>query len=226
MTLRGALGVRLAPGNGIIGGKNVPARTDHAYIESRIPSGARVLDLGCGDGTLIERLARDKGCDVLGIDIDEQAVRECVARGVSVHHGDMLEGMASFPDHAFDCVILSQTLQQALRPAAVIEEMLRVGRRAIISFPNFGQWKVRLQLLLRGRMPVTGLLPYSWHETPNVHLLTVRDFRRFCSERGLRIIDRAFFSASFARLPGFGANALAAMAAFVVERNGSTGREV
>jgi len=193
-------------------------RIDYEYIESHVPEGARVLDLGCGDGTLLEHLITRKRVDAVGIEIDQRAVQECIDRNVPVYHGDMIEGMAMMPDGSFDCVVLSQTLQQAMQPAKVVEEMLRVGRKAIISFPNFAHWRIRLQLLLAGRMPVTAVLPYAWHDTPNVHLLTIRDFSRFCNERDLRIVDKVFFAASYARLPGLGANLLAAMAVFVIEK--------
>jgi len=196
----------------------MPLRIDYEYIEAHVPEGARVLDLGCGDGTLLEHLATRRGVEACGIEIDERAVQECIGRGVPVYHGDMLEGMTTFGDRSFDCVILSQTLQQCLQPARVVEEMLRVGRKAIISFPNYGHWKVRLQILLAGRRPRTPLLHYSWYDTPNVHLLSVRDFREFCAARGLHVVDSIFFSPSYARLPSFVANLLAGVAVFVIEK--------
>ncbi len=135
-----------------------------------------------------------------------------------VYHGDMLEGMAMFSEHSFDCVILSQALQQTLEPVRTVEEMLRIGRRAIISFPNFGHWRLRLQLLLRGKMPVTRLLPYDWYETPNVHPLSVKDFHQFCKDRRLSIAHKVFFSPSYVRLPSFAANLLAGIAVFVIQK--------
>jgi len=197
----------------------MPARIDYEYIEAHMPDGARVLDLGCGDGALLERLIRDKGADAHGIEVDEEAVRQCIRRGVPVYHGDMLEGMKMFRDGTFDCVVLSQTLQQALRPAAVVEEMLRVGRRGIISFPNFGHWRVRLQLLFSGRAPVTRSLPYAWHDTPNLRVLTLKDFRDFCRERRLRIADSIYFSGTYRKIPPLAANLLAATAVFIIERD-------
>ncbi|MBS3762353.1 MAG: methionine biosynthesis protein MetW [Planctomycetes bacterium] len=193
-------------------------RGDYRYIEAHVPSQSRVLDLGCGDGSLIERLSEDKDVDACGIDIDEAAVRSCIRRGVSVYHGDMLEGMGMFANGSFDCVVLSQTLQQTLKPVRIVEEMLRVGRRAIISFPNFGQWSIRLQLLLKGRAPKTKVLRYNWYNTPNLRVLTVKDFREFCTARHYRIIDAAFFTATYQRIPKLVANFLAASATFVIEK--------
>lgn len=195
-------------------------RIDYDYIQAHVPRNARVLDLGCGDGILLEQLARDKNVEVSGVEIDERAVQACISRGIPVYHGDMVEGLAMFQAGSFDCVVLSQTLQQSLQPVTVIDEMLRVGRKAIISFPNFGYWRVRLQLLLRGRMPVTRVLPDEWYDTPNVHLLTIRDFVAFCDQRALSIVDRIYFSPSFRRLPALAANVRAATAIFVVEKRG------
>lgn len=186
-------------------------------IEEHVEPGAQVLDLGCGDGTLLEQLITERGAKASGIDLDLQQVQKCIARGVPVYHGDMLEGMAMFEDGRFDCVILSQTLQQTLEPHRVVQEMLRVGRRAIISFPNFGHWRVRLQLLLGGRMPVTNVLPYKWHDTPNIRLLTIKDFLDLCKEQNLRVIEKIFVTAKYRHLPALFANLLASMAIFVVE---------
>jgi len=199
----------------------MPLRIDYRYIESHVSAGASVLDLGCGDGTLLAELARRKRVHGMGVDIDAGAVERCVARGVPVYHGDMLEAMGMFADGTFDCVILSQTLQQTLRPGEVIEQMLRVGRKAIISFPNLGHWQARLQMLLRGRSPVTRALPYQWHDTPNLRALTVRDFLDFCRERDLQIVDRVYFSAGYRRVPAVLANWLAATAVFVLQRRGA-----
>lgn len=195
----------------------MPVRLDYRMIEEHVEPGAQVLDLGCGDGTLLEQLITERGAKASGIDLDLQQVQKCIARGVPVYHGDMLEGMAMFEDGRFDCVILSQTLQQTLEPHRVVQEMLRVGRRAIISFPNFGHWRVRLQLLLGGRMPVTNVLPYKWHDTPNIRLLTIKDFLDLCKEQNLRVIEKIFVTAKYRHLPALFANLLASMAIFVVE---------
>jgi methionine biosynthesis protein MetW len=196
----------------------MPVRVDYQMIEEYIDPGSRVLDLGCGDGTLLDQLIEGKGCDVIGVDSDLDAVHQCIARGVPVYHGDMLEAMSMFADGRFHCVVLSQTLQQTDQPERVVSEMLRVGKRAIISFPNFAQWRVRLQILLRGRMPRTCSLPQSWYDTPNIHLLSIKDFVAFCLARHLRIVDTIYLGPTYRRLSRALANIRADMAIFVVEQ--------
>jgi methionine biosynthesis protein MetW len=195
-------------------------RLDYELIESLVPDGAKVLDLGCGDGQLLSELIENKRCVVRGIEVDEQAALECIGRGVPVYQGDMLEGMSFYTDAQFDVAILSQTLQQTSRPPDVIREMLRVGRRAIISFPNFGYWRVRGQLLFSGRMPRNPLLPHHWYNTPNVHLCTVKDFREFCDRENLERVREIFLSPRQRRISPFGANWRAGLAIFQIQRRG------
>jgi methionine biosynthesis protein MetW len=197
-------------------------RLDYELIGAMVPAGARVLDLGCGDGQLLAELVEHKGCQGRGIEINEQAVVACIRRGVAVYHGDMLEGMGFYGEHTFDCVVLSQTLQQTSDPVRVIGEMLRVGETAIISFPNFGYWRVRLQLLLSGRMPRNSLLPYAWHNTPNVHLCTVKDFRRLCEEQNLEQIREIFLVPPSRQVGPFLANWRAGLAIFQVRHRVNT----
>ena len=151
-------------------------RVDLALIADLVQRGGRVLDVGCGDGSLLALLERQRGVDARGMEISQQGVNEAVARGLSVIQGDADRDLVHYPDDAFDYVILSQTIQATQNPKAVLSELLRVGRRAIVSFPNFGHWSVRMSLLTKGRMPVTRNLAYSWYDTPNIHFCTIRDF--------------------------------------------------
>ena len=168
-------------------------RPDLAIIAGAVPAATRVLDVGCGDGDLIAAL-RDKGVDARGLEIDAANVTAAIARGQSVVQGDANQDLADYPDDAFDYAILSQTLQTTERPDRVIAELLRIAPRAFVSFPNFAHWRVRLALLWNGRMPVTRLLPVAWYETPNIHHLTVADFRAFVAERGIRVEQAWYLS--------------------------------
>ena len=162
---------------------------EHKLILSLIEAGSRVLDLGCGEGDLLLALKVLKGVRGEGIELSEACIQACVARGlVSVQHGDLDEGLANYPDRSVDYVISTNTIQVLHKPMVLIREMARVGKRCIVSFPNFAHWRVRSQLLLKGRMPKTLKLPYEWYETLNIHLTTIRDFRDFCRKAGLKVV--------------------------------------
>ncbi|MEO6092297.1 MAG: methionine biosynthesis protein MetW [Novosphingobium sp.] len=167
-------------------------RPDLEVIAGHVAPGARVLDVGCGDGALLAALRDEHGCDARGMEIDGDNVAECVAKGLSVIQGDADQDLAFFPDGTFDYAILSQTLQTTMRPDRVLDELLRIGRLAFVSFPNFAHWRVRLRLLWGGRMPVTRSLPDAWYETPNIHHVTVDDFREHLARCGIRV-ERAWF---------------------------------
>lgn len=171
-----------------------PPRIDLDAVSELVATGARVLDLGCGDGDLLRLLVDRKQVIARGVEISEDGVRQCVAKGLAVEHGDLDEGLNHYPDCSFDYVILSQTLQTVHRPELVLREMLRVGRVGIVSFPNFGYWRIRWQLLANGRMPKSDYLPYEWFDTPNIHLLTVSDFHHFCAENAISIRRAAYLT--------------------------------
>ena len=159
-------------------------RVDHLLIAEMVAAGSRVLDVGCGDGALLQLLADTKNVDGRGIEITRERVNACVARGLSVIQGDADRDLADYPDDAFDHAILSLTIQATRQPRSVLEHLLRIGRRAIVSFPNFGHWQVRARLLLTGRMPVTENLPEAWYVSPNAHLCTIKDFADLCRMTG------------------------------------------
>lgn len=164
-----------------------PERTDLKIITGFVTPGARVLDVGCGDGALLHRLELEKDVDGRGIELSQKGVNEAVARGLSVIQGDADHDLTTYPDKAFDFVILSQTLQATYNPRLVLEQLLRIGKKAVVSIPNFGNWRLRTQLILKGRMPITEDLPYSWYDTPNIHFCTVRDFLALVDEIGAEV---------------------------------------
>lgn len=169
-------------------------RPDLAAIANAITPGSRVLDIGCGDGTLLAELRDHKQVDARGIEIDGVSVERCVARGLSVVQGDANRDLADYPDKGFDYAVLSQTLQTAQRPDLMLDQLLRVGRQAFVSFPNFAHWRTRAALMVGGRMPVTRAIPVSWYETQNIHHVTVDDFRELARDKGARIEQEWFFA--------------------------------
>ena len=160
---------------------------NYNHIVPLIENGAKVLDLGCGDGTLLKKLIDEKNVHGKGIEINQENVIQSLHKGLSVIQGDIDEGLEDFSDNEMDYVILNQTLQSTQNPDSVIKEMLRVGKNAVVSFPNFAYWRIRFYLLFKGKMPKSKMLPFEWYDTPNIHLLTVRDFFDYCEKRDIKI---------------------------------------
>ena len=171
------------------GNGTVKQRPDFAAIAGWVGMGSSVLDLGCGDGSLLRYLRESRRVTGYGVEIDDDRVLACVKSGVNVVQGDLERGLSEFESRSFDYVVLSQTLQAIMDGERIINDMLRVGREGIVTFPNFGYWRNRLQVL-GGHMPVSDNLPYQWHDTPNVHLCTISDFENFCAGHGVRIVER------------------------------------
>jgi methionine biosynthesis protein MetW len=192
-------------------------RPDLAVIAEHVAPESRVLDIGCGDGELLAVLRDARHCNPHGMEIDPDNVAECVAKGLAVIQGDADRDLVFYPDHSFDYAILSQTLQTTKRPDLVLDELLRVGRHAFVSFPNFAHWRTRLSLMWNGRMPVTRLLPVAWYETPNIHHLTISDFRGLVGERGIKV-EQAWFLSGDQRTSAAAANFRAEHAVFLISR--------
>ncbi len=193
------------------------AQLDHQIIYNIVDPGARILDLGCGSGELLQLLAENKDCKVQGIELDEQAIYQCVEKGLSVFHGDIDSGLSEYPDKSFDYVILNQSMQQVKRVDYVITESLRVADKAIIGFPNFTYWSSRFMLFFRGKAPITESLPYHWYDTPNIHFLSVADFRHYCRVKGIRILKAYFLGKK--GLANFWPNLFALNAIFVISHD-------
>jgi methionine biosynthesis protein MetW len=197
-------------------------RVDFLLIAEMVSPGARVLDIGCGDGTLLRLLAEKRGVDGRGIELSQAGVNSCVARGLSVIQGDADTDLVYYPDLAFDFVILSQTIQATYSPHHVLEQLLRIGKRVVVSFPNFGHWRVRTQLMFGGRMPKTDNLPDRWYDTPNIHLCTIKDFLGLCRDAGAKV-ERAVALNAYGRklgvsMPAFAQNLFGEQAVFLLSR--------
>jgi methionine biosynthesis protein MetW len=180
-----APGARLRPARDL--GRPGELRPDFLQILRLVRPGSRVLDIGCGEGALLELLAQEKDCDGRGLEISASGVSACLTRGLAVMQGDADRDLKDFPDHAFDYAILSQTLQATVAPREVLIDLLRIAERAVVSFPNFGHWRMRFSLMFKGRMPETPALPHHWWDTPNIHMCTLRDFTLLCRDLGLAI---------------------------------------
>jgi methionine biosynthesis protein MetW len=191
-------------------------RSDYAIISELIEPDTRVLDLGCGEGELLDWLAQNKNVDARGVEISGARAQQAIARGVSVFHSDLEDALADLPDQAFDYVILSQTLQETREPLKVLRDMLRVGRRAIVAFPNFAHWSVRLAHLFTGRAPKTKLFPHDWFNSPNIHFLTVDDFESLAAAEKWTVERRIFLHG--ARTVGFLPNLMAEVAVFLIRK--------
>jgi methionine biosynthesis protein MetW len=162
-------------------------KREFKIISDLLPNNSRVLDVGCGDGTLMKFLSKEKNIDVRGLELNEENVKTCISKGLSVIEGNAENELGQFPDKSFDFVILSQTLQAFYNPVTVLDQLLRVGKASIVSIPNFGYWRVRAKLLFFGRMPETKSLPYKWYDTPNLHMCTIKDFYELCKDRNIKM---------------------------------------
>jgi methionine biosynthesis protein MetW len=195
------------------------ARVDYELIESLIEPGSKVLDVGCGDGELLTKLTADHKIEGKGVEVDQDLVMGCVGRGMAIIQRDIERGLGSYGDKSFDYVILSQTVQTIKDPERVFKELLRVGRKVIVSFPNFGHWRCRLQLLLTGRAPVTRQLPFRWYNSPNIHCLSLRDFEELCDKLGVTIEKRVPLVKTSPSPVRFGPNLFAEQVIYVTSKS-------
>jgi methionine biosynthesis protein MetW len=197
------------------------ARVDLLIIAEMVTPGSRVLDIGCGDGTLLRILADKHGVDGRGIELSQAGVNSCVAQGLAVIQGDADDDLAYYPDLAFDYAILSQTIQATYSPRLVLEQLLRIGKRVVVSFPNFGHWRVRTQMMFGGHMPRTDNLPERWYDTPNIHLCTIKDFLNLCDDVGAKV-ERAIalnaYGTKLVAMPLFAQNLFGEQAVFLLSR--------
>jgi methionine biosynthesis protein MetW len=197
------------------------ARVDLLIIAEMVTPGSRVLDIGCGDGTLLRILADKHGVDGRGIELSQAGVNSCVAQGLAVIQGDADDDLAYYPDLAFDYAILSQTIQATYSPRLVLEQLLRIGKRVVVSFPNFGHWRVRTQMMFGGHMPRTDNLPERWYDTPNIHLCTIKDFLNLCDDVGAKV-ERAIalnaYGTKLVAMPLFAQNLFGEQAVFLQSR--------
>lgn len=189
-------------------------RLDHKIICDIVGPGSRVLDLGCGDGSLMLQLAQYKDAQVQGIEVSDEKIYECVAKGGSVFHGNIDTGLAEYPDKSFDYIILNQSMQEVLKVEFVLDEALRVGRKVIVGFPNFANYKARIDIFFRGRVPVTKSLPNEWYQTPNLHFLSIHDFEEYCRHKKLKVLNRFYLGSG--KLVHFLPNLFALNAIFVI----------
>ena len=196
--------------------REILGRRDYAIIGDIVEPKSRVLDLGCGDGALLAWLMKNKKVDARGVELDGALVQQAIAKGASVYQGDIAQSLADYPDQAFDYVILTQTLQQVESPLTILRDMLRVGRQMIVGFPNFAHWGVRGSLLFNGRAPRTTLFPYEWHESPNIHVLTVKDFEELVQKEQWKVAHRIFLAGQ--RKVNVFPNLRAEVAVYVVRR--------
>jgi methionine biosynthesis protein MetW len=171
-------------------------RLDYTVISGIIEPGAKVLDLGCGNGDLMQYLVQAKSVNAQGIELNEDAIYKCVEKGLSVYHSDIDTGLKGYPDRTFDYVILNQSLQEIKKIDYVMDEVLRVGQKAIVGFPNFAHYRARWMLFFRGKAPITGNLPYKWYDTPNLRFLSIRDFSDFCAEKNMRILENHYLGSN------------------------------